>query len=136
MVDTNALLSIAFSLIATFTNTVKVPPDSAPHTTSNLAKYFIGAPGYPVEVNLEDRAGNWFRIHRGAVTRFTSRDSFSNAGDTPSWNRFTGDSTLTAREIEELAVQGLQRLTKSGNPLTNISPRVRYLDRHEGKPLP
>ena len=44
MIDTNQLLSIAFSLIANFTNVVHVPREGVPHSREDLQKLVIEEP--------------------------------------------------------------------------------------------
>lgn len=41
MLDTNALLNVAFALIANFTNVVEVPPDAVPQSQADIARFAL-----------------------------------------------------------------------------------------------
>jgi len=47
MIDTNQLLSIAFTLISNFTKVVEIPPDRVPQRRDDLQKIVVGSPRSP-----------------------------------------------------------------------------------------
>lgn len=126
MVDTNALLSIAFAMIADFTNVVHVPPSAVPQKPDDLVMCVIGSPSSPVELYLVHRKGTEFRIARGVVQSYRCPGSFFSLQDFTSVSNFTGTAKLTSEEAVQVASQAIQRLAKSGDPLTNGTPRIKY----------
>jgi hypothetical protein len=137
MVDTNALLSIAFSLIANFTNVVEIPPDQVPQSPADLSLCIIGSPMYPTDVILVHTNGTRFTInHSGGVNGYASPDSFFRLQDVKDLSRYSGEPKLNSNEVLRLATKTLQRLVKSGNPLTNGTPRIQQAGEFHGKRIP
>src|SRR5664279_1225598 len=98
MVDTNALLSIAFSIIGSFTNVVHVLSGAAPDQLSDLSKCVIGSPHSPIDLYLVDRRGTEFTIAEGVVQSYYSAGSFFGLDDGRLSSQFAGELRLTSRE--------------------------------------
>ena len=71
MLDTNTLLTIAFSLISNFTNVVSIPPDAVPQSPADLERCPIGSPSSPIHLFLTGTKGTEFSILGGVVSRYT-----------------------------------------------------------------
>src|SRR5439155_16999861 len=112
MIDTNALLSIAFSLIANFTNVVPVPSDAVPQSAADLNKCIIGSPKSPTHLYLVHQKGTEFWIDDGVVYRYRSPGSFFELQDSKLITNYTGISTLESNDIVRIAGTALQRLIK------------------------
>ena len=140
MIDTNALLSIAFSLVAQFAQVVKVPQDAIPRTTNDLQSFGIGSPYSPIEVYLIDRKGTQFWIRNGVVQQYISPGTFyycpggADYLSGAAWvSQFTGRAALSSNEVVALSQRLLSRLAKSPWPPPDFKP-VPEVD-HPG-PLP
>src|SRR5882724_1541289 len=103
MILTNALLSIGFSLIANFTNTIAVPCEQVPTRIEDLREYSIGGVSSPTDLVLVHRRGTVFDVKHGAVTRFLSPDSLTHLQDPTLLPQFRGTPHLTSTQIVELA---------------------------------
>ena len=116
MVDTNALFSPMFSLIANFTNVVNIPPDALPQKPEDLDICVLGYFG-PAGAHLRHHKGTEFWIHRGAIGDYGSGGScFENASRHPR-SCFEGASTLSSNELVQIGEKALRRLVKKGDPL-------------------
>jgi len=124
MVNTNELLSIAFSLIANFTNVVHVPPEGVPHSPADLTRIVLIHPTTRFDLYLAQREGYEYWIRDGVVQGYASPDSFSQGRrpDVPA--RLSGQPTLSSNQVVELATGILSRLGKTGNPAEKIRPTV------------
>lgn len=154
MVDTNALLSIAFSLIANFTNVVYVPPEDVPQSTNDLLTYGIGSPYSTVEVGMRHKAGTGFVIVDGAVqTYHNPRRSFYEMEQPWLATNFFGSPKLSSNEVLDLAtraVRGLVKtnalrelptrlitsLAKTGDPLRNLVVGISHAKPFQGHEIP
>ena len=94
MIDTNGLLGFALAAVSTFTNTVLVPPHTAPGGLSDLQAIHIGSPSSKIEVYFTAKNGDRFGIRDGAVDRFHSDETFFEAQDFGSIERYVGDYAL------------------------------------------
>ena len=126
MIDTNALLSIAFTLISNFTQVVEVPYHAVPQKTADLESCLIGSPSSPCDLYMVHRKGTEFWIADGVVWAYRSPGSYFNLQDAHLIPKFTGDSALSSNSAIELAATTLRRLIRDGDPLTNGPPRVLY----------
>src|SRR5258706_6030121 len=124
MVDTNALLSIAFTLISNFTNVVPLSPKAVPQKPEDLQGYVIGSPNSPVDAHLVGRYGTEFWIRRGAIHGYSSPGSYFGAQGGPI-ERFYGTSIINSKDAIQIAAKVVQRLAKRSNPLTNGLPSLR-----------
>ncbi len=139
MIDTNALLSVAFSLIANFTNVVPVPSDAVPQYPADLAKCVVGSPSSPTDLYLVHKRGTEFWINGGVVYRFRSPGSFFELQDAKSIANYTGTSILESNDVVRVAATALQRLIKSKDPLlngTNGAPKIQYASYCQGARIP
>jgi hypothetical protein len=135
MSTTNELLSVAIALISNFTNTVHVPPQSAPVEARDVVKFYVGLPGSPTDIFVTTAHGDWYGIHKGTVTRFTSVKSFFNHAEKAQWSDFTGEPTLNSNQVVDLATRTIQGLIKRGPSLTNVSPQMEQTVHYEGKEI-
>ena len=139
MVDTNALLSIAFSLITSFTNVVSVPSDAVPHDRADLTKILVGSPSSPTDLYLVDRKGTEFSISGGVVYRYRSPGSYFELQDPKLIPSFEGTSTMDSNDVIHVTASVLQRLIKTQDPLLNESngaPKIIYPGPRRGGPIP
>src|SRR5258706_751083 len=126
MVDTNALLSIAFSMIVNFTNIVEVPPNAVPQKPDDLVRCVIGSPSSPIHLILRHHSGTEFWIGHGAIYGYSCPESFFNLQYPASVEQFYGASTVSSNEAVQIAAQTLRQLAKDGDPLAKAAPRIRY----------
>jgi hypothetical protein len=136
MVDTNALLSVAFSLIANFTNIVHVPPAAVPQSASGVESCVIGTPYSPVDVYIRHRKGTEFWISDGIVEQFRSPGSFFQLQNLDIITRYLGAPQLNSNQVLELATRTLQKLVRNGNPLANREPIVKEAGKYRETPIP
>jgi hypothetical protein len=101
-----------------------------------LSKCVIGSPHSPIDLYLVDRRGTEFTIAEGVVQSYYSAGSFFGLDDGRLSSQFAGELRLTSREAMTLAAETLQRLIKSGNPLTNATARVQSAGSNGGKAIP
>lgn len=123
MVDTNALLSIALSLVAQFAQVVKLPEGAIPRATNDLASYSIGSAASPIDTHLVDRNGNQFWIHEGVVGQYMSPGTFYFQDEAVPLDRFNGPATLSSNAVVDLATGILRRLARKPWPVTNDAVR-------------
>src|SRR6266516_4568875 len=73
MIDTNALLSIGFSIVAGFSNVVQIPHGAVPTKPEDLRRLVMGGPPPVPAINLHlvDRRGTQFSIRNGSVDGFS-----------------------------------------------------------------
>jgi len=129
MVNTNELLSIAFALVANFTNVVHIPPEAVPQRREDLSKVLIGSPGSPLDVFLVHTNGYKFSIRGGVVDYYEGPDSYFSFVSARHLPKFAGSATIGSNDVIALATQIMKRLVKSGNPLDTVPPCVRYSER-------
>jgi hypothetical protein len=134
--DTNALLSIALAMIANFTNIVEVPPSAVPTKASDLARFVIGRPGWPLHMILTHHAGTEFWINNGAIYSYSSPGSFFTLQDPALIPKFTGTTSLTTNDVVRIAEKALRRLVKSGDPLRGGPPVVWQASEYKGQRIP
>jgi len=125
MLDTNQLLSIAFSLIANFTNVVHVPPQGVPHSRADLTRIGIINPTTRFDLWMVQREGYEYWIRDGVVQGYASPDSFFRGQGLDVPDRLRGRPTLSSNQVVELAIGILSRLGKTGNPAEKIRPTVK-----------
>jgi hypothetical protein len=125
MVNTNELLSIAFSLIANFTNVVHVPPQGVPHSPADLTRIGLINPTTRFDLWLVQRDGYEYWIRDGVVQGYASPDSFFRGQGLDVPVRLRGQPTLSSNQVVELATGILGRLRKTGNPAEKIRPTVK-----------
>jgi hypothetical protein len=109
MIDTNALLSIAFSLIANFTNVVPVQPEAVPQNQQDLVKLVVRP--QPLSVYLIHRLGTEFWIDWGIVRGYRSPGSYFTGESLPPSNYF-GTARFTSNDVVEIAARAMRRLAK------------------------
>lgn len=136
MIDTNALLSIAFSMIASFTNIVEVPPAWVPTKASDLERCIIGRPGWPVHLILTHHSGTEFWINNGAIYSYSSPGSFFTLQDPSLVPNFVGTTTLSSNDVLRIAESALRQLVKSGDPLRGGPPIVQQASEYKGQRVP
>jgi len=138
MVNTNALLNIAFTLITNFTRVVSVPNDAVPHDVGDLARYVVGSSSSPVHLYLVDRKGTEFWIDDGVVYNYRSPGSFFSLQDTGSISHYTGTSTLGSNDLVHIAAKALQQLIKSEDILSesNGAVKILYAGSYHGSRIP
>ena len=76
MIDTNQLLSIAFTLISNFTNVVEIPGDHVPTRREDLKEIVVGSPASPLAIYMAHRLGDEFWLEHGVVQQYQSPESF------------------------------------------------------------
>jgi hypothetical protein len=140
MFDTNALLSIAFSMIASFTNIVEVPPEAVPTQPGDLQRCVIGrpgsGPGSALHLILTHRKGTEFWIGNGAIYAYSSPGSFFTLQDPSLVPNFMGTTKLTSNDVVQIAEKALRQLVKSGNPLGGGPPKVQQASEYQGRRIP
>ena len=136
MIDTNALLAFAFSIISSFTNVVYVPPEAVPQSKDDLEVCIIGRSFFPLDVYLKGRRGTQFWIANGVVEQYYSPDMYFGLQDPNRIPEFVGTAKLSSNLVFELANRTIQGLVRSGNPLTNVTPRVTVAKPYLGQPVP
>src|SRR5437762_12041593 len=101
MVNTNELLSVAFSLITSFTNVVNVPPQGVPHSQADLTRIGLIHPKTRFDLWLVQREGYEYWIRDGVVQGYASPDSFSGGQrlHVPVWLR--DRPTLSSNQVVE-----------------------------------
>jgi hypothetical protein len=124
MVNTNELLSIAFSLITSFTNVVNVPPQGVPHSPADLTRIGLINPTTRFDLWLVQREGYEYWIRDGVLQGYASPDSFFRGQGLDVPVRLRGQPTLSSNQVVELATAILARLGKTGNPAERIRPKV------------
>ena len=124
MVNTNELLSIAFSLITSFTNVVNVPPQGVPHSQADLTRIGLINPTTRFDLWLVQREGYEYWIRDGVLQGYASPDSFFRGQGLDVPVRLRGRPTLSSNQVVELATGILGRLGKTGNPAEKIRPTV------------
>jgi hypothetical protein len=125
MIDTNQLLSIAFSLISQFANVVEIPPDHVPTSQKDIIKLTIGSPGSPLDTYLVTRRGESFWIWNGIVARYESPDSYYLSQNFEALSRLAGPATISSNQAIEKATQVMKRLAKAGKPLDGVTPQFK-----------
>jgi hypothetical protein len=136
MIDTNGLLSFALAAVSTFTNSVQVPPHTAPAEISDLQAWVVGSPSSKIEVCITAKNGSRFGIRDGAVDWFHSKGSFFETQDFSSIERYLGECALKQEECLPFATRMLRRLVKSGDPLATCKVYVQRASSYQGKPIP
>ena len=125
MVDTNALLALAFTLVSNFTQIVTVPSFAVPRTTNDLESYVIGSPNRSIDVYLVHKRGTEFWIRNGVVGAYRNPGSFYDAQDPDLLPRFTGTPVMSSNEAVRFATDTINRLTRTNNPIAGLVPTVR-----------
>lgn len=125
MIDTNALLSIAFSIVSNFTNAVYIPPHSVPQNTSDLEAFGVARHLYPVDVYLRHKKGTQFWIINGAVQLYYTPGTCFGLQDPSLIEKRLGPARLGTNQVLDLATNAVRRLIKSGDPLAGIAPVVK-----------
>src|SRR5438128_2155971 len=127
MIDTNALLSFGFSIVAAFTNVVEIPNGAVPTRVEDLRKYLVRGP--PVApsfyLHLADRRGTEFGVEHGAVVSFWSTGSYRRSSSPSLTPRLKGVQALGSNQVVELATKVVRRLAKAGDPILSARPSVR-----------
>src|SRR5580765_8008716 len=116
MVNTNELLSIAFSLISNFTGVVNVPPQGVPHSPADLTRIGLINPTTRFDLWLVQREGYEYWISDGILQGYASPDSYFRRPKPDEPTRLRGQPTLSSNQVVELATRILSRLGKTGNP--------------------
>jgi hypothetical protein len=128
MILTNALLSIAFSMISAYTNAVKVPVDEAPTEVRDLRNFWVGSPFWPVDVCVEGRSGTVFQIQHGIVRYYRSSGSFMYNHDKPgALSGFRGEPVLSSNQVFELADETVRKFVRRRDPLAGMTAHVQRL---------
>src|SRR5207249_3458739 len=117
MVDTNALLSMAFAIISSFTNIVEVAREHVPTSAGDLEKCNIGTLYSPVDLFLMHRSGTCFWIRDGAVQAYESPGSYFRLQDTRKVRSYTGPASLNSNQVVHVATSTIQRLVRNGELL-------------------
>jgi len=125
MIDTNQLLSIAFTLIANFTSVVKVPPDCVPQRAEDLKKIVIGSPQSPLDLWLVHKRGHEFWISGGIVRQYESPDSYFHLQNWGARERLKGAPTISSNQAMELAANLLRSVEKYKNPTAGVRPIIK-----------
>src|SRR6266404_3541684 len=112
MVDTNQLLSIAFTLISNFANVVEIPRQEVPQLREDLTKVLIGSPHSPVDLYLVHKRGSEFWLSDGVVYQYYSPISFFHMQDFSRRTGLVGPATLSSNEVVGQAIQVMGRLVK------------------------
>ena len=99
MVNTNELLSIAFSLITSFTNVVNVPPQGVPHSPADLTRIGLINPTTRFDLYLAQREGYEYWIRDGVVQGYASPDSFFRGQGLDVPARLRGQATLSSNQV-------------------------------------
>ena len=137
MLDTNALLSISFALIANFASVVRIPPDSVPAGTADLQRLVVGSPRSPIDLHCVHRRATLFWIEDGAVIGYRSPGSFWAVQELEQLTNFHGVATLSTNEVLALAERTARGLVKFGDPFTNGAPILRPAGRFpNGEAIP
>src|ERR1043165_6534912 len=137
MMDTNAVLSIAFSIVSNFTQVVYVPPDSVPQNISDLEAYHVGRGRYfPLDIYLRHKRGTEFWIMNGAVNLYMTPRSFFRLQDPKLIPKFIGSAKLSSNQVVELAGSSVRRLVKNGDSFTNVTPVVKLAKPYQGGFIP
>lgn len=136
MIATNALLTIAFSLVANFTNNVPIEPAVGPCSVADLRRYVVGTRSSPIDINLFCNDGSIFGIMGGALEYFRSSESYFQLQNPALILRFQGESRFTQDQIIQIAQTALRKLEREGDPLTNGAPSVREAGSRDGLHIP
>ena len=136
MIDTNALLSIAFSIIANFTNAVYIPAHSVPQSTNDVEAYRVARHMYPVDVYLRHRQGTEFWIINGAVQVYYTPGTCFRLQDPSLIEKRLGPARFSSEQVLEVATNAVRRLIKSGDPLANVTPVVKPFGLYHGQTVP
>ena len=110
MIDTNALLSIAFSIVSNFTNAVYIPPHSVPQNTSDLEAFGVARHLYPVDVYLRHKKGTQFWIINGAVQLYYTPGTCFGLQDPSLIEKRLGPARLGTNQVLDLATNAVRRL--------------------------
>jgi hypothetical protein len=139
MVDTNALLSIAFAVISNFSTKVQIPPGSVPRNVGEVQRILIGSPLCPIDVYMALGEGTQFTMEHGVIQHFRSQNSFLTYHEP--FSKFVGTSILSSNQVVQLTAETLMRLERHGHPLSDAVPVVyyagpRYAQLLQGKEIP
>ena len=115
--DTNAILSVAFAIIANFTNVVYVPPQAVPRSENDLGAYQIGRRYFPLDLYLKHKQGNQFWIREGAVYQYETPESYFSLQDPKLIAKYVVTAKLSSNEVFQLASITVRQLVKNGDPL-------------------
>lgn len=132
--DTNALLSIAFSVISNFTSQVPVPPASIPQKADQLEEFSVGRPFFPFDMYLRSKGGGEFWIRNGAVGVYRCQGSYFTLQDPRLIANFTG--TSVSNEVFELGLSTVRNLLRTEAPLKGIQPVVKMAKPYKGNEVP
>lgn len=136
MFDTNAVLSIAFAIIANFTNVVQVPPAAVPQSTNDLQFGQVGMRLNPLRVYIKHKRGSQFWIMNGAVELYEAPGSYFSLQDPDMIPKYLGEPKFNTNQILGLATRAVRGLVKNGDPLTNIVPVVADVGQYHGQTIP
>jgi len=134
--DTNALLSIAFSIVSNFCNVVSVPPEAVPQSTNDLATYSIGRQYFPLDMYLRHKHGTQFWIRNGAVQIYCYPGNYYSLQDPRLIPNYVGSSTISSNDVFLMATNIVRRLMKAYDPLTNTLPVLSKAKPYKGKEVP
>src|SRR5215472_9023076 len=112
MIDTNALLTIAFTLVSNFLSKVDVPEVKLPLDRRDAKQFHAGSFYAPTKTYLSLRSGTEFWIEYGVVQMFASASSHYQ-NDYPEPPPDSSGALLTSNRVVELGESALKMLTRT-----------------------
>lgn len=135
MIETNLLLSAAFSIVASFSNVVSIPHGAVPTSPADLRKYaLIGWSS--IDLYLADRRGTEFWVRNGVVYRYSTPGSLYALQNPGALRGFVGPPAISAQQAVELATNTLEKLVRNRQMMTNTRPRLSPAQYFHGQKMP
>jgi hypothetical protein len=136
MLDTNLLLAIAFSAVTNFAHQVPIPHRYVPEAPSNVQIVQFGSLRSPTDMRATVGNGASYLIFDGSVVFFGCEQRFFQKEDPDQIAKYLAKPVLTPEQALALGSNLVQRLVKTGGPLTNGLPRLRQARDYEGQRIP
>jgi hypothetical protein len=134
--DTNAILSVALTIISNFAHTVPVAPEAVPRGFDDVVKFTIGRRYFPLDLYLRSKRGDDYWIREGAVTIYNAPKSYFMLQDPRLIPEFVGTARLNSNEVFELANSAVRSSIRVGAPLANIKPLYQAALPYKGQMVP
>ena len=137
MINTNLLLSIGYSIVTNFAHLVPIPEKDIPMAPSDLRIYAVGPGHSPVDFRMVNRAsGANYEVVDAVVQYFQSAQDYFLEQEPRRIGKYDGASVFTSSEVVYQSSNILQRLIRTGAPLTNGPSEIRQAGVFEGHRIP
>src|SRR6267154_448905 len=113
-----------------------LPSDLVPTTPQDLKSYRVGDFHSPANLYLQHNRGTTFAIEDGAVWMYSTPGSYLSLQEPELIPRYFGTAALSSNQVLELATRTIERLARTTNPIANIRPTVKPVDKVDGREIP